>query len=101
MAGGAAAAAAAAAPAKETPQERLKRIMQAQLNKQAQKDVVVTQNKKLQVSVLGGWADGAGRSTAGCFRVAHAVGWRLLQSRTCSGVVAASESQMCRVVVAA
>eukprot|EP00798_Chlamydomonas_sp_ICE-L_P001560 gene1560-32942_t len=33
----------------ETPQERLKRIMQAQLNKQAQKDVVVTEKKKLQV----------------------------------------------------
>ena len=57
----AAAAAAAAAPAavRETPQERLKRIMQAQLNKQAQKDVVVMQNKKLQVGGVGAGAPAA------------------------------------------
>lgn len=34
---------------KETPQERLKRIMQAQLNRQAQKDNVVAAQKKMQV----------------------------------------------------
>ncbi|KAG2445716.1 hypothetical protein HXX76_000322 [Chlamydomonas incerta] len=47
----AAAPAAAGAPAgvKETPQERLKRIMAAQLNKQAQKDNIQAAQKKLQV----------------------------------------------------
>ncbi|GFR43558.1 hypothetical protein Agub_g4651 [Astrephomene gubernaculifera] len=54
---GAAGAAAASIPAsaagsasvKETPQERLKRIMAAQLNKQAQKDHLVAAQRKLQV----------------------------------------------------
>jgi hypothetical protein len=34
----------------ETPQERLKRIMQAQLNKQLKKDTVTQTQKKFQVS---------------------------------------------------
>ncbi|EFJ50870.1 hypothetical protein VOLCADRAFT_103657 [Volvox carteri f. nagariensis] len=40
---------AGAAAVKETPQERLKRIMAAQLNKQAQKDHLVAAQRKLQV----------------------------------------------------
>jgi hypothetical protein len=42
------AAAAAAAP-KESAQERLKRLMQAQLNKAAQKDSLANAQKKIQV----------------------------------------------------
>ena len=42
-------AAAGGGPPGETPQERLKRIMQAQLNKQAQKDTVAVTQKKIQV----------------------------------------------------
>lgn len=41
--------AAAAAAAKETPQERLKRLMQAQLNKAAQKDSLAVAQRKIQV----------------------------------------------------
>eukprot|EP00878_Enallax_costatus_P037479 GHUV01042338.1.p1 GENE.GHUV01042338.1~~GHUV01042338.1.p1 ORF type:complete len:118 (+),score=32.47 GHUV01042338.1:272-625(+) len=40
---------AAAAPVKETPQERLKRLMQAQLNKAAQKDSLANAQKKIQL----------------------------------------------------
>eukprot|EP00775_Hariotina_reticulata_P011676 gene11676-11819_t len=39
---------AAPAAAKETPQERLKRLMQAQLNKAAQKDSLANAHKKIQ-----------------------------------------------------
>lgn len=42
-------AAAAANAAKETPQERLKRLMQAQLNKAAQKDSLAVAQRKIQV----------------------------------------------------
>ncbi len=74
------AGAGAAAAAKETPQERLKRIMAAQLNKQAQKDNLATAQKKLQVGHggVGGWwsrqrmraparrfLDGGGKAMAG------------------------------------
>lgn len=45
----AAAAAAPAAAGKETPQERLKRLMQAQLNKAAQKDSLAVAQRKIQV----------------------------------------------------
>jgi hypothetical protein len=40
---------AAPAAARETPQERLKRLMQAQLNKAAQKDSLANAHKKIQV----------------------------------------------------
>lgn len=40
-----------AAGKKETPQERLKRLMQAQLNKQQQKDHLTTAQKKVQVGM--------------------------------------------------
>lgn len=53
MATGAATGLAAAGPFKETPQERLKRIMAAQLNKQAQKDHLVAAQRKLQVGQAG------------------------------------------------
>jgi hypothetical protein len=43
------AAATAAATTKETPQERLKRLMQAQLNKAAQKDSLAVTQRKMQV----------------------------------------------------
>ncbi len=43
----------AAGGVKETPQERLKRIMAAQLNKQAQKDNIQATQKKLQVGAVG------------------------------------------------
>lgn len=39
----------APAAAKETPQERLKRLMQAQLNKAAQKDSLAVAQRKIQV----------------------------------------------------
>lgn len=42
-------AAAVAAAGKETPQERLKRLMQAQLNKAAQKDSLANAQKQIQV----------------------------------------------------
>lgn len=45
----ASAAAAAAAAPKESAQERLKRLMQAQLNKAAQKDSLANAQKKIQV----------------------------------------------------
>lgn len=41
--------AAASTAAKETPQERLKRLMQAQLNKAAQKDSLAVAQRKIQV----------------------------------------------------
>lgn len=42
-------AATGSSAAKETPQERLKRLMQAQLNKAAQKDSLANAHKKIQV----------------------------------------------------
>lgn len=56
------AAAAAGGPPGETPAERLKRIMAAQINKAATKDSVVATQKKLQVG--GGWGGGLGRAHA-------------------------------------
>ena len=50
---------AGAAPAKETPQERLKRIMAAQFNKQLNKDKAAAAQKQLQV----GEGCGRGRSS--------------------------------------
>lgn len=59
----------AAAAAKETPQERLKRLMQAQLNKQQQKDHLSNAQKRLQVGVLLG-------AQAGASKAGRLAGWR-------------------------
>lgn len=50
-AGAARAGGAADGGKKETPQERLKRIMAAQLNKQQQKDSVTAAQKRIQVAI--------------------------------------------------
>jgi hypothetical protein len=60
------AAAAAAAVPKDTPQERLKRIRAAQLNKQLNKDHTAVMQKKLQVGeTLARWRGGCLRRPGG------------------------------------
>ncbi len=54
----------APAAARETPQERLKRIMAAQLNKQLNKDHLATAHKRLQVGDVGAGPGRHSRCTA-------------------------------------
>ncbi|GIL46948.1 hypothetical protein Vafri_3819 [Volvox africanus] len=74
---GASAVTAPGALAKETPQERLKRIMAAQLNKQAQKDHLVATQRKLQVGMRRGRQISGGSSSGA--RAAGAL-WRVVRT---------------------